>query len=147
MIWKTDFSLEELNQISRHTMAEHIGIEIMERGDDFLVARMPVDHRTVQPFRLLHGGASAALAETLGSVAATLCVADPERETAVGVELNISHLRSATSGHVYATARPYRLGRRLQVWNIEIRDEQDRLISVSRLTMAVVPQKKATYKS
>lgn len=140
MIWKTDFTLEGLNRIGLQTMAEHIGIEITERGDDYLVARMPVDHRTVQPFRLLHGGASAALAETIGSVAATLCVNDPTRETAVGVELNISHLRSVTSGYVFATARPFRLGRRLQVWNIEIKDERERLISVSRLTMAVVPQ-------
>lgn len=141
MIWKTDFTLEALNRSGHQTMADHIGIEITERGDDYLVARMPVDHRTVQPFRLLHGGASAALAETLGSLAATLCVSDPGRETAVGVELNISHLRSATSGYVHATARPCRIGRRLQVWNIEIRDDRERLVSVSRLTLAVVPRK------
>lgn len=142
MIWKTDFNLEGLNNTGQDTMVSHIGIEFTDFGDDYLVARMPVDARTVQPFRILHGGASAALAETIGSVGSTLCVSDPARQTAVGVELNISHLRSARSGYVYATARPYRLGRRVHVWNIELKDEQDRLISVSRLTMAIVEREK-----
>lgn len=138
MIWKNDFTLESLNALGANSLSQHIGLELMERGPDFLVARLPVDHRTVQPFRVLHGGASAALAETVGSVASLLCIDDPNRQIAVGVELNISHLRSVASGYVYATARPARLGRRLHVWNIEIRDDRDRLISVSRLTMAVI---------
>ena len=141
MIWKHDFQLEALNATGQNTMVEHIGIEFTEYGDDYLTARMPVDERTVQPFRILHGGASAALAETVGSVASTLCLDDHGTATAVGIELNISHLRSATQGFVYATVRPIRLGRRLHVWNIDIRDEAERLISVSRLTMAVVERK------
>jgi len=141
MIWKQDFQLEALNATGRNTMVEHIGIEFTDYGDDYLIARMPVDERTVQPFRILHGGASAALAETVGSVASTLCLDDHGKTTAVGVELNISHLRSASAGYVYATVLPIRLGRRLHVWNIEIRDEAERLLSVSRLTMAVVERK------
>jgi len=142
MIWKTDFNLEGLNNMNQDTMVSHIGIEFTDFGDDYLIARMPVDARTVQPFRILHGGASAALAETVGSLGSTLCLNNPAGQTAVGVELNISHLRSARSGYVYATARPYRLGRRVHVWNIEVKDEQERLVSVSRLTMAIVEREK-----
>jgi 1,4-dihydroxy-2-naphthoyl-CoA hydrolase len=119
-------------------MPGYLGIEFTDRGDDYLVARMPVDERTVQPFRILHGGASAVLAETAGSVASVLCLDNPGREQAVGVELNISHLRSASSGYVHATVRPHRLGRRMHVWGIDIRDDAGKLVSVSRLTIAVV---------
>ena len=138
MIWKQPISLEATNQLSQGTMNETLGIEFVESGPDYLIARMPVDRRTVQPFGILHGGASATLAETIGSVASFYCLETPGVEQAVGIELNISHLRSAGPGYVFATVRPCRIGRKVHVWSIEIRDERERLISVSRLTMAVV---------
>ena len=138
MIWKKEFDAGAINAMGRGTMGGHIGIEFTECGDDFLIARMPVDQRTIQPFGILHGGASAALAETAGSVASTLCLEDAQGKTAVGIELNISHLRAARSGFIYATVRPARIGRRLHVWHIENRDDRNRLVSVGRLTMAVV---------
>lgn len=122
-------------------MVSHLGIEFTRIGDDYLEARMPVDHRTVQPMGLLHGGASCVLAETMGSVASFLCIEDPAKETAVGVEINANHLRPATKGHVTGKVSPLRVGRKLHVWNIEIKDEVERLICVSRITIAVVPRK------
>ena len=138
MIWKQTFNVEGLNTLSQNTMVEHIGIEFTDFGDDYITAKMPVDKRTVQPMRLLHGGASAALAETLGSVAATLCVEDVTKQQIVGVELNANHLRSATSGYVYGTARPIKVGRKLQVWQIEIKNKEGKMICISRLTVMVV---------
>lgn len=138
MIWKQEFNVEGLNTLSQNTMVEHIGIEFTDFGDDYITAKMPVDKRTVQPMRLLHGGASAALAETLGSVAATLCVEDVTKQQIVGVELNANHLRSATSGYVYGTARPIKVGRKLQVWQIEIKNEEGKMVCVSRLTVMVI---------
>ncbi len=138
MIWKQPFTIERLNQSGQGTMVAHLGIEFTESGEDFLRARMPVDDRTVQPMRILHGGASAVLAETIGSVASYLCLDEVDRRAAVGVEINANHLRSVREGFVYGEARPLRLGRRLHVWNIDIRDEAERLICVSRLTMAII---------
>lgn len=140
-IWKQAFTLEGLQQISQQTMVDHLGIEFSAYGDDYLEATMPVDHRTVQPARLLHGGASVALAETIGSVASYMCIENIETHMAVGVEINANHLRPATSGKVTGRVSPLRLGRKLHVWNIEIKDEQKQLICVSRLTIAVVPQR------
>jgi 1,4-dihydroxy-2-naphthoyl-CoA hydrolase len=140
MIWKQTFNLEGLNQSSHNTLAEHLGITYTEIGDDFIVATMPVDHRTVQPMRLLHGGASAALAETLGSVAGLMCIEDVMTQTIVGTEISCSHLRSAKKGLVTGKVSPLKIGRRLQVWNIDVTDEQGRLICVSRLTIMVVDQ-------
>lgn len=136
-IWKKEFTLATVNDLNNTCLPGHLGIEIIKIGDDFMEAKMPVDHRTKQPMGLLHGGASVALAETVGSVAALLCVADSNK-TIVGVEINANHLRSAQTGFVIGTARPLRIGRTLQVWNIEIKDEKERLICVSRLTIAVV---------
>ncbi|MCB0598485.1 MAG: hotdog fold thioesterase [Lewinellaceae bacterium] len=141
MAWKQPFTLEELNRTGLKTMVSHLGIEFTRIGDDYLEARMPVDHRTVQPMGLLHGGASCVLAETMGSVASFLCIEDPAKETAVGVEINANHLRPATKGHVTGKVSPLRVGRKLHVWNIEIKDEVERLICVSRITIAVVPRK------
>jgi len=141
MIWKQSFNLEGINQISQQTMVDHLGIEFTGFGDDYLEATMPVDHRTVQPARLLHGGASAALAETIGSVASYLCIEDISTHMAVGVEINANHLRSASGGLVKGRVSPLHIGRKLHVWNIDIRDEQERLICVSRLTIAVVPNR------
>jgi len=120
------------------TMIEHLGIEIVEIGDDFLKARMPVDHRTVQPQGRLHGGASCVLAETVGSVAANLVV-DSSQFLAVGLEINANHIRPVKDGYVYGTARPDSIGRTTQVWTIRVTDEEDRLVCISRLTMAVIP--------
>lgn len=138
MLWKHPPNLDHLNAMNANTLGETLGIEFTEAGDDFIVARMPVDDRTVQPFRLLHGGASVALAETLGSVASSLCIEDLGKKMPVGVEINANHLRPARSGYVYGKVSPIRVGRTMHVWNIEIRDEKGRLTCVSRLTVAVV---------
>ncbi|MCI5084062.1 MAG: hotdog fold thioesterase [Saprospiraceae bacterium] len=141
MIWKNLATLEVMNAMSKNTLVENLGIEFIEVGDDYLKAKMPVDDRTVQPYRLLHGGASAALAETMGSVAGVAVLDDPSTHMPVGVEINANHLRSATSGHVYATVKPIRIGKRIQVWNIDIEDDQGELVCVSRLTIAVIARR------
>lgn len=139
MIWKNSADPEHLNTMAKNTMLEHLGISFTESGDDFIEATMPVDERTVQPFGLLHGGASVTLAESLGSVAANLCIDDTSRYASVGVEINANHLRPVPSGQI-VTGRttPVRVGRRIQVWNIDIHDEKDRLVCTSRVTVAVV---------
>jgi len=129
-------SLEALNALSAGTAMEPLGIEFTELGPDFLCATMPVDRRTHQPYGLLHGGASVLLAETLGSTAAMLCVAEGER--CVGIEINANHLRAVRAGVVTGTARPLHVGRQTQVWEIRIEDEAQRLVCVSRLTVAVL---------
>jgi len=120
------------------SMPGHLGIEFVDCGDDWIQARMPVDHRTKQPFNRLHGGASVALAETIGSVAASYCI-DRDKHVAVGMEINANHIRPAYQGYVTATARPESIGRTTQVWSIRITDEADRLVCISRLTVAVIP--------
>jgi 1,4-dihydroxy-2-naphthoyl-CoA hydrolase len=132
-----DVSLDFVNGLNRNTMSEQIGIEITEIGEDFLRGRMPVDNRTVQPFGILHGGASAALAETLGSIAGTLTL-DQDKAYCVGMEINANHIRSIKSGFVYGTARPIHRGKTTQVWEIRIEDEKQRLVCISRLTLAVL---------
>jgi len=114
-----------------------LGIVLTEQGEDFLRGTMPVDQRTLQPYGLLHGGASVLLAETLGSMAANLCLEDPAQGQAVGLEINANHLRAVTAGVVTGTARPLHVGRSTQVWDIRIEDEQGRLVCVSRLTLAM----------
>lgn len=140
-IWKQPASLEAINASSADTLVAWLGITYTELGDDYLVAQMPVDHRTMQPMRLLHGGASVALAESMGSVASFLCIEDPGTQSIVGVDINATHLNSVNSGHVTATARALKLGKRLHVWQIEIKDERDRLVCVSRITIAVVERR------
>lgn len=137
MIWKVKPDLEALNSIGKGNMIEHLGIKVLEVGDDYIKASMPVDHRTKQPMGLLHGGASAALSESMGSFASVLVVDDPMNTPIVGLELNANHLKSAKSGLVFATTKPIRLGRRIHVWNTEITDESGDLICVSRLTVMV----------
>lgn len=141
-IWRTQTSVEQLGEFSRDTLSETIDIRLTEIGPDYLRATMPVGPRTHQPMGILHGGASAALAETVGSVASTLCV-DREKYVCLGQEINANHLRPVSSGIVTATARPFHIGKRSHVWHIEIRDEQDRLVCVSRLTMAIVDRPSA----
>lgn len=141
-IWKNTFTFEDLNSIAKRTMVERLGMEFTEIGDDYLKARMPVDERTKQPAGLLHGGANAALAETLGSMAGNMCV-DYEKFHVVGVEINANHLRPVTTGFVEGIARPIKLGLTMQVWEIKIYDERERLTCISRLTLAVVKKRKS----
>src|SRR5487761_2406844 len=138
-LWKSSITLDQLNALNRNTMMAAIGIVFTEVGDDYLRATMPVDARTHQPFGLLHGGASAALAETLGSTGGML-VLDSAQQIVVGLEINANHLRGVKSGTVTGTARALHLGRSTQVWEIRIEDEQQRLVCISRLTLAVVPR-------
>ena len=130
---------DQLNPLSRGTMGEHLGMEIIEVGEDYLKGRMPVDHRTRQPYGLLHGGASVALAETLGSVASAFVV-DRRSYDCVGLEINANHVRGVRNGFVTGTARPAHLGRTTHVWDIRIHDERDKLICISRLTVAIIPR-------
>jgi len=118
-------------------MLDHLGIEFIEVGDDYLRARMPVDHRTKQPIGIMHGGASCVLAETIGSTAANYCV-DYEKQYCVGLDINTNHVRQATGGYVIGTAKPYHLGKTTQVWGIDIVNEEGKLISVNRLTVMVL---------
>lgn len=137
MIWKQEIKdITVLNALGKNSMGEHLGIEFTEIGPDYLKASMPVDHRTKQPFGLLHGGASCVLAETVGSVASALVV-DPLQQKCVGLEINANHIRAAREGVVIATAKPLHLGATTHVWDIRIQDAQDRLICISRLTVAV----------
>jgi 1,4-dihydroxy-2-naphthoyl-CoA hydrolase len=131
--------IARLNAHSRGTLSESLGIEFTEAGPDYLRGRMPVDQRTKQPYGLLHGGASVALAETLGSAAGNLCL-DGDRSVAVGLEISANHLRPATQGWVIGTARPIHIGRSTQVWDIRIEDEAGHMTCISRLTLAVVPK-------
>lgn len=135
-IWATTPDLAAINATSAGTLSAQLGIEFTEVGQDFMTARMPVDERTHQPLGLLHGGASAALAETLGSVAG-LFTLDVSSQYVVGQALYANHLRPVSDGYVTGVARPIHLGRTSQVWDIEIRNEQDKLISSVRLTLAV----------
>jgi 1,4-dihydroxy-2-naphthoyl-CoA hydrolase len=139
-IWTTPMTLEALKDRAANTLVDHIGIEYVDIGDDFIKARMPVDNRTVQPARILHGGASVVLAETLGSVAANHCI-DPARKMAVGLEINANHVRSVREGYVTGTVKPLHIGKSTQIWQIDIRDDQDRLVCISRITMAVLDRK------
>lgn len=135
-IWKKPITLEQLNASSANTAVSHLGIEITEIGDDYLRGRVPVDHRTKQPFGLLHGGVSVVLAESLGSIGAYY--ASPAGHNAVGLDINANHLRAATSGWVTGTARPVHIGRTTQVWQIDMHNDAGELTCVSRLTMAVL---------
>lgn len=136
-IFKESTTIEALNKWSRNTLSEQLGMEFTAIGEDYLEARMPVDHRTHQPLGLLHGGASVALAETLGSVGATLCV-DKTKQFCVGLEINANHLKGVRSGYVTGVARPLHLGRKTQVWEIRITNELSELVCVSRITLAVL---------
>ena len=142
-LWVGDVAGIDLSAMATSTLIETLGIEIIEVRDDALVARMPVDHRTVQPAGALHGGASVALAETLASWAGYLAV-DRERFHVVGQEINANHIRPVFSGWVTATATPAAIGRRSQVWEIRIVDDAGKLVCISRCTLAVIEQR-STY--
>ncbi|MEE4358279.1 MAG: hotdog fold thioesterase [Desulfococcaceae bacterium] len=144
-IWFHKPEKERLAARSEKTMLQHLGIEITEVGDDFIRGTMPVDHRTHQPMGILHGGASMVLAETLGSIGANCCV-DPEKNYCVGLEINGNHVRSVRGGKVSGCARPCHLGSSTHIWEVRIRDEEERLICISRITLAVLPHKRVSEK-
>lgn len=139
-IFNPNITLQALNRMSPNTMTEHLGIVFTQIGDDFIKATMPVDHRTHQPLGMLHGGASVVLAETLGSIAATCCV-DMSKQYCVGLEINANHIKSVRTGLVTGVTKPIHIGKKTQVWEIKISNEQDELICVSRITMAVIDRK------
>lgn len=137
-IWfNKDLSIADLMPLGKDTMGDHIGIEWTGVGDDFITARMPVDNRTRQPYGLLHGGASVALAETLGSVAAAMVI-DNTKFYCVGLEINANHVRGVREGFVEGMAKPIHIGASTQVWDIRIYDERKKLVCVSRLTVAIL---------
>lgn len=138
MIWKHTPSIEQMNEFSKNTLGENLGMLFTEVGDDYIKATMPVDQRTKQPFGLLHGGASVALAETLGSVASQYCIEKPGAYYGVGLEINANHLRSASSGLVTGIVKPIRIGNSVHVWNIEISDEKGRMVCISRITVSII---------
>ncbi len=139
-IFKPGITLEQLNKLFVSTLVTHLGIELTSLGDDFLEARMPVDHRTRQPLGLLHGGASVALAETLGSVAAFCCI-DSSLQYCVGLEINANHIKSAKDGFVTGQVRPIHIGKKTHVWEIKICNEKNELVCISRITMAILDRK------
>lgn len=139
-IWKTPIDMKSIAETRKDTLVELMGIEFTDYGDNFLKGRMPVDKRSHQPYGIMHGGASCVLAETLGSIAGNHCI-DYTKEYCVGLDINTSHIRSIKSGYVYGTAKPIHLGKMTQVWEVRIEDEQNRLISLTRLTLAVLQRK------
>src|SRR5215831_20626836 len=140
-IWfDKNISVSVLQQRAGNTMSDHLDITFTEIGDNFIKATMPVDHRTCQPYGLLHGGASATLAETLGSIASSLVI-DRAKFICVGIEINANHIRSARSGLVIGTVSPIHLGSTTHVWDIRIHDDNSKLVCVSRLTVAILKKK------
>lgn len=136
-IWQTEVDLQIVNQRGNNTMSDHLGIEFIEVGADYLMARMPIHQRVKQPLGIMHGGASCVLAETVGSTAAQFCV-DYEKFYCVGLDINTNHICAVREGEVIATAKPFHLGSSTQVWGIEIINDQGKLVSINRLTMAVL---------
>lgn len=142
-IWfNKELAIADFQSLEKETMGEYIGIEWVELGNDFLKAKMPVDHRTRQPYGLLHGGASCVLAESIGSMASAMVV-DHSKFVCVGLEINANHVRSARQGFVTGIARPLHLGANTHVWDIKIYDELEKLVCVSRLTVAIIPRKES----
>lgn len=127
-----------LANFNPNTIVQHLGIEFIEMGDDYLIAKMPVDGRTHQPFGILHGGASVVLAESLGSMASWMCLPDPTKQRAVGLDINANHVRSVSSGWVYGKVTALHVGRTTHLWEIKITNEAGKLVCISRLTVAVV---------
>jgi 1,4-dihydroxy-2-naphthoyl-CoA hydrolase len=137
-MFNKNFDLETLNAFGENTLPGHIGIEFIELGDDFLIARMPVDSRTHQPFGILHGGASVVLAETIGSIASMLCLENPEQQKAVGLEINANHLRAVKTGWVYGKVTPIHVGAKTHVWDIKITNEENKPVCICRLTTMII---------
>lgn len=140
-IWfDKEFTLQQVIAYSKETMIHHLGIEWVELGKSFLKAKMPVDHRTRQPYGLLHGGASCVLAETLGSMASHMVI-DAQHFYCVGIEINANHIRSAREGFVYGICAPLHIGSSTHVWDIRITNEEEKLVCISRLTVAIMKKK------
>jgi len=139
-LFNPNITLATLTKMSTNTMVAHVGIEYTRIGEDFIEARMPVDHRTHQPLGLLHGGASVVLAETLGSIAATCCV-DTTKQYCVGLEINANHIKSVREGFVTGITKPIHIGKKTQIWEIRITNEQQELVCISRITLAVIDRK------
>ncbi len=140
-IWFKPYILKDIQWMQNGNMCEAIGIEITEITTDSVKGKMPVDHRTVQPMKILHGGASVALAETLGSVASNLIV-DITKYACVGLDINANHIRPARSGFVYGEAKAIHLGKKTHIWSIEIKNEENKLVCISRITMAIIELEK-----
>jgi 1,4-dihydroxy-2-naphthoyl-CoA hydrolase len=139
-IWFDKFiNVEQLQELGSQTMIDHIGIKFTEIGENFLKATMPVDNRTIQSYGLLHGGASVTLAETIGSIASAMVI-DKERYYCVGLEINANHVRSAKNGFVVGIVMPVHLGNKTHVWEIKIIDNNEKLVCISRLTVAILPR-------
>ena len=138
-IWKQPITVGLVNQTETNTLVQHLGIEILEIGPDFIRAKMPVDERTRQPYGILHGGASVVLAESLGSMGSAFCIENIGEFVPVGLEINANHVRSVREGFVYGTARPIHLGRMTHIWEIRIETKDEKLVCISRLTVAIVP--------
>jgi 1,4-dihydroxy-2-naphthoyl-CoA hydrolase len=140
MIWHRPYKLEDIIFLTHGNMMEHLGIELTEVGDDYICGKMPVDHRTVQPMKFLHGGASVALAESIASIGAQLLV-NHVRFNCVGMEINANHLKMVADGFVYAKAKPMHIGYRTHVWSVEIMNDDQELVCISRITIAVIDKK------
>jgi uncharacterized protein (TIGR00369 family) len=136
-IWFSPFTLQEIQERAKRSLSDHLSIEFIEIGDDFLRAKMPIDWKTMQPMGMLHGGATCALAETVGSAAANYCI-DQAQKVCVGLEINVNHIKAVKGGFLIGTAKPLHLGKTTQVWDIQMRNEENVFIAVSRLTMAVL---------
>ena len=137
-MFNKNLDLESLQSLGAKCLPGHIGIEFVEIGEDYLIAKMPVDYRTHQPFGILHGGASVVLAETLGSVASFLCLENPEKQKAVGLEINANHIRAVSSGWVFGKVTSVHIGRKTHVWDIKISSEDNKLVCVSRITVMII---------
>jgi 1,4-dihydroxy-2-naphthoyl-CoA hydrolase len=138
---KTRLTLEQLNESSKGNMVGFLGIVFTEISESYICAKMPVDERTKQPMGLLHGGASVVLAESIGSIASWMTLENPEKQAAVGIEINANHIKSAREGFVYAKCTPLKIGRTLHIWDIKITDEKGDLVCVSRLTTAIIDKR------
>lgn len=136
----TNITPEQVQIASKNTMAAHLGIEFLEISNTVVKAKMPVDQRTIQPFKILHGGASVVLAETLGSIAAYMNI-DEEKYIPVGLDINANHIRAVRKGFVYGETKPLHIGRSTHVWEIKITDEDDKLVCISRITMSIIEKK------
>ncbi len=137
-MFNKSLGLDFLNSLGKNNIEEQLGIEYVELGEDYIVARMPVDHRTKQPFGILHGGASIVLAESLGSVASFLCLENTEKQKAVGLEINANHLRTVTEGWVFGKVTNIHLGKKTHIWEIKIRTYDNKLVCISRITVMII---------
>ena len=141
-IWFKDYDLSDYSSLAKDTMMDHMGMELTERGEDFISGKIPIDHRTVQPMRILHGGASVALAESLGSMASYMII-DPETHICVGQSIQANHIRPGLSGYAHGKASIIHKGRTSHIWSIDITNDEGKLLCICRLTMAILERNDA----